>query len=79
MIGLCGREIPLTDLLTGPIGTWLADNDAKRFQSLIPVFDQEAVDFDLIQLYHGLSYFPPNSIGRQVAEILKTRIKQRPS
>lgn len=79
MIGLCGREISNSELITGPIGSWLADNDVKRLHALIPVFNQDAVDFDLLQLNRGLSFFPSNSIGRQLAELLKTRIKQRPS
>jgi hypothetical protein len=77
MIGLCGREVQVPT--SGPIGAWLADNDVKRLHALIPVFNQDAVDFDLLQLNSGLSFFPPNSIGRQLAELLKTRIKQRPS
>jgi hypothetical protein len=79
MIGLCGREVPPTELINGPIGGWLADNDPKRLHALFPVFNQDAVDFDLLRLNRGLSFFPPNSIARQLGDLLSVRIKQRPT
>ncbi|KAI6181993.1 Protein PAT1-like protein 1 [Aphelenchoides fujianensis] len=79
MIGLCGRDIPPAEVATGPIGEWLADTNGARLPALFAVFNQEAVDFDLLQLYKGLYCFPPGSIGLQLAELLKARIKQRPS
>ncbi|KAI6179291.1 hypothetical protein M3Y98_00594600 [Aphelenchoides besseyi] len=79
MIGLCGRDIPISEITSGPIGEWLSDTNVNRLPALFAVFNQDAVDFDLLQLYRGLSCFPSNSIGFQLAELLKARIKQRPS
>ncbi|KAI6196575.1 hypothetical protein M3Y94_01125800 [Aphelenchoides besseyi] len=38
MIGLCGREIPISEITAGPIGEWLSDTNVNRLPALFAVF-----------------------------------------
>ncbi|CAD5216379.1 unnamed protein product [Bursaphelenchus xylophilus] len=80
LIGLIGRdELTKEETISGPIGEWLSSDSQERLRILYPVINIEAVEFDLLKLFEGLAKFPQNSIGFMLSEVLKLRIKHRPS
>ncbi|CAD5212179.1 unnamed protein product [Bursaphelenchus okinawaensis] len=80
LIGFVGRgELNREEQVFGTIGRWLSSESQEDLRLLYPVLNLEAVELDLLKLFEGLSLFPQNSIGYQLSDVLKLRIKHRPS